>query len=143
MNKNYSSFTADKTVFQRIYQATNCKTQKELAHFLGVQQSTISAMTKRKNIPSSWLLTMLMKKNISPMWILFEESLPFLFPSKEENTISQSPKVDIKEKDEQEENKEALSKYKTEELLQEISARMGKNVTFSLQYTSLVTNYSL
>lgn len=55
----------------RLYEATGCSTQCELARFLGVSQSTISRVEREgKSIPPSWLITTLDKININPKWIL-------------------------------------------------------------------------
>lgn len=55
----------------RIYEATGCNTQCELAKFLGVTQSTISRVEREgKSIPPSWLITILDKLDINPKWVL-------------------------------------------------------------------------
>lgn len=55
---------------QRFFEAVECRTQAELAEFLGIKQSSISDAKKRKTIPPDWLLTALRKKGIRPDWIL-------------------------------------------------------------------------
>ena len=42
---------------QRFFKAVECRTQAELAEFLGIKQSSISDAKKRKTIPPDWLLT--------------------------------------------------------------------------------------
>ena len=55
---------------QRFFEAVECRTQAELAEFLGIKQSSISDAKKRKTIPPDWLLTALRKKGIRPDGIL-------------------------------------------------------------------------
>lgn len=55
---------------ERIKLMTGKKTQIELAHFLGVRQSSISDAMRRGKIPSSWLVILLHTKNVNPEWIL-------------------------------------------------------------------------
>ncbi|MBS5454132.1 MULTISPECIES: helix-turn-helix domain-containing protein [Bilophila] len=55
---------------QRFFEAAECRTQAELAEFLGIKQSSISDAKRRKTIPPDWLLTALRKKGIRPDWIL-------------------------------------------------------------------------
>ena len=54
------SFSPDKfdAQFQRILEATGCKTQVELADILEVRQSAISDAKRRMTIPSNWLETL-------------------------------------------------------------------------------------
>ena len=55
---------------QRFFEAAGCRTQAELAEFLGIRQSSISDAKKRETIPPDWLLTALRKKGVNPQWIL-------------------------------------------------------------------------
>ncbi len=50
---------------QRVFTATGCRTQVELADMLGVKQSSISDAKKRKVIPAEWLVKLLRLKGIS------------------------------------------------------------------------------
>ena len=65
------SFSPDKfdAQFQRILEATGCKTQVELADILEVRQSAISDAKRRMTIPSNWLETLHKKQGINPEWI--------------------------------------------------------------------------
>lgn len=54
---------------QRIYEATDCKTQNELAAVLGIRQSSVSLVLKRKNIPDNWLVRLFLL-GVNPQWIL-------------------------------------------------------------------------
>lgn len=58
------------TPLDRVYEAAGCRTQTELAKFLGMRQSSISDAKKRGKIPSDWLLTLWRKTGINPDWIL-------------------------------------------------------------------------
>ena len=62
---------------QRFFKAVECRTQAELAEFLGIKQSSISDAKKRKTIPPDWLLTALRKKGIRPDWILTGQGAPY------------------------------------------------------------------
>lgn len=54
------------TPLDRVYEAAGCRTQTELAKFLGMRQSSISDAKKRGKIPSDWLLTLWRKTGINP-----------------------------------------------------------------------------
>ena len=53
----------------RVFEATGCRTQMELANVLGIRQSSISDAKKRRAIPAEWLLTLLREYNINPEWV--------------------------------------------------------------------------
>lgn len=55
--------------YRRIFEATGCHTQVELAELLGIRQSSISDAKRRRTIPAEWLLKIFDKKGISPDWI--------------------------------------------------------------------------
>lgn len=54
----------------RIFEATGTRTQVELADVLGVRQSSISDAKRRKSLPDSWLISLLLRDGINPKWIL-------------------------------------------------------------------------
>ncbi len=56
--------------YKRVFEATECRTQRELAAILEIRQSSISDAKRRKSIPAEWLITLLAKKCINPQWIL-------------------------------------------------------------------------
>ncbi len=58
------------TPLERFFEAAGCRTQTELAEFLGIRQSSISDAKKRGSIPPDWLLLLWRKKGINPDWIL-------------------------------------------------------------------------
>ncbi|MBB5144394.1 helix-turn-helix domain-containing protein [Desulfovibrio intestinalis] len=58
------------TPLDRFFEAAGCRTQVELAEFLGIKQSSVADAKKRKSIPADWLVTLLRLKRINPEWIL-------------------------------------------------------------------------
>ena len=58
------------TPLARLFIAAECRTQHELARFLGIRQSSISDAKKRQAIPAEWLVILLRHKGINPEWIL-------------------------------------------------------------------------
>ena len=84
------SFSPDKfdAQFQRILEATGCKTQVELADILEVRQSAISDAKRRMTIPSNWLETPKMNK-----WM---KSLHFFFcMMRKQQTMSKSKRYTL------------------------------------------------
>jgi len=55
---------------KRIHDATDTRTQMELANFLGIRQSSVSDAKKRQSIPAEWLITILRVKGVHPEWVL-------------------------------------------------------------------------
>ena len=64
-----------------------CRTQIELARFLGIQQSSISDAKRRGAIPAEWLLKLLRHKGINPDWVLSGEGSCFMRPLDGENIV--------------------------------------------------------
>ena len=56
--------------FQRLFDATGCRSQLELADFLGTRQALISDAKRRGIIPVDWLSFLQKTKGIRPEWIL-------------------------------------------------------------------------
>ena len=56
MDNNFFDYSL---AMERIKSVTGCKTQQDLAKFLGVSQSCISDAKKRMAIPAEWLLKLL------------------------------------------------------------------------------------
>lgn len=71
---------------KRIFMATECRTQMELAELLGVKQSSISDAKKRNAIPAQWLIKLLRLKNINPEWILTGQGAFCLGPAVKEDS---------------------------------------------------------
>ena len=63
---------------KRFFEAAECRTQSELAKFLGIWQSSISDSKKRNTIPAEWLLTLWRKKGINPDWVIHGVGSRFL-----------------------------------------------------------------
>ena len=55
---------------ERIKLISDARTQVELAKFLGIRQSEVSDAKRRREIPSSWLVILMLMKNVNPEWIL-------------------------------------------------------------------------
>ena len=55
---------------KRIYMATRAKTQSDLANILGIRQSLVSDVLRRKKIPLDWLSSLMHSGQINPEWIL-------------------------------------------------------------------------
>ncbi len=69
------------TALDRIFEAAGCRTQVELAEFLGIRQSSISDAKKRGAIPAEWLIKLLRENQINPDWILTGEGPRVLQPA--------------------------------------------------------------
>ena len=70
-----------KEIFERVFEAAECRTPIELADTLDVQQSFISDAKRRNSIPSDWLIKLLRLKQINPDWILTGQGSRFMVPS--------------------------------------------------------------
>ncbi len=66
---------------QRVFAASGCRTQIELAGILGIKQSSISDAKKRHAIPAEWLIKLLRLKGINPDWVLYGEGEKYLAPT--------------------------------------------------------------
>ena len=64
--KNIDSF---ERIYGRILDATQARTQVELAACLGIAQSSVSDVLRRQRIPSIWYLKLLDRFEISPDWL--------------------------------------------------------------------------
>ena len=67
----------------RVYEAVPCRTQVELAEFLGIRQSSISDAKKRGAVPAEWLLKLLLLKGINPVWVLTGQGSRWLQPAEQ------------------------------------------------------------
>ena len=78
----YSSGNAQ---LRRIYAATGCKTQTELAALLGIRQSSVSVARKQNKVPDKWLVQLSLM-GLDLEWILTGKGpryLPALLEEKE------------------------------------------------------------
>ena len=57
-------------IFQRLFDVAGCRSQVELADFLGVRRAAISDAKRRGIIPADWLHFLQKTKGIRPEWIL-------------------------------------------------------------------------
>ena len=76
----YFSQNEAKARLARVFEAAGCRTQMELAAFLGIRQSSISDAKRRGVIPSDWLLTLLRLRGVNPEWVLSGEKVRLLCP---------------------------------------------------------------
>ena len=67
----------------RVYEAVPCRTQVELAEFLGIRQSSISDAKRRGAVPAEWLLKLLLMKGINPVWVLTGQGSRWLQPAEQ------------------------------------------------------------
>ena len=57
--------------FRRLMGVAGCRTQSELAAFLGVSQSAVAAALKKSTIPANWLLAAMRRSRVNPDWVLY------------------------------------------------------------------------
>lgn len=69
------------TPLERFFEAAGCRTQTELAEFLGIRQSSIADAKKRASIPPDWLLKLLNQKGINPSWVITGQGARFMRPT--------------------------------------------------------------
>ena len=67
-----------RTPLDRFLEAAHCRTQLELAAFLGVRQTFIADAKRRAFIPAEWLLTLLRLKGVNPEWVLTGQGPQYL-----------------------------------------------------------------
>lgn len=70
--------------FARVLEATECRTQVELADFFDIRQSSISDARRRKSIPAEWRVKLFEKKRINPQWIQCGAGGKYLTPTEAE-----------------------------------------------------------
>lgn len=71
-------------VYYRILRFFNVATQAQVADIMGVSQAAVNASAKRRVIPDTWLLRLVMRHGLNPAWILWGgEYKQFLLPSDE------------------------------------------------------------
>ena len=56
-------------IFERIKQATNTRTQVELAEVLGIRQSSISDAKRRNSVPADWYMKLFEQFGLNPDWL--------------------------------------------------------------------------
>ena len=89
ISSSYDNFSLQ---FERICEATGCRTQVELAALLGIKQSSVSIVKKQGRIPKSWLVT-LYALGINPEWIMSGKGQKLIATSsmKEQNVSGNRP----------------------------------------------------
>ena len=68
---------------RRMQSVTDCRTQQDLAAFLGIGRKALGKAEKRGTVPDRWLLTLLRKKGINPDWIVTGQGMQRLWPMDE------------------------------------------------------------
>ncbi len=59
------------TPFSRYMQAAGCRTQAELAIFLGIKQSFVSDAQRRGALPPEWLELLEKRCMVNTAWVLY------------------------------------------------------------------------
>lgn len=103
------------TPLARVFEAAECRTQVELATFLGIRQSSISDAKRRGSVPADWLIVLLEKKGINPRWIETGNCPRHMQPCDENAALFYKPVVIIKFR--------PLQECSMEELMQEMIRR--------------------
>lgn len=65
---------------ERVFHSVGCRTQVELALFLGIRQSSVSDAKKRRVIPAEWLIKILRDTGVNPEWIMTGQGPRMLQP---------------------------------------------------------------
>ncbi len=78
---------------QRFFEAVGCRTQQQLAEFLGISQSSISDAKRREVIPAEWLLKLLRDRGVNPDWILTGEGVHYLRSAESEEPVFPAERV--------------------------------------------------
>lgn len=81
------------TPFTRVFKATNCRTQEELANLLGIRQSAISDAKRRKSVPAEWLVCLFRLRGVNPEWVLTGCGPKFLNKESGQDFTPQAPKI--------------------------------------------------
>ena len=106
------------TMLRRVFEAAGCRTQTELAVFLGIRQSSVSDAKRRQVIPAEWLVTLLRQRNVHPDWVLTGAEPRFLMPvDKLEERAGPMPAID---------KGFTLAYFSTRELAEEVARRVSK-----------------
>lgn len=56
-------------IFDRIFEAAECRSQIELAELLQVKQAVVSDFRRRGTVPVEWLFTLERLKGVNPAWL--------------------------------------------------------------------------
>lgn len=75
----------------RVFEATNCRTQEELASLLGIRQSAISDAKRRGSVPSEWLVCLFRLRNVNPEWILTGCGPKYLNKDNGQDAVPEAP----------------------------------------------------
>lgn len=70
---------------KRFMEAAGCRTQRQLAAFLGIQQPCVAHALKKAALPANWLLTLLRKNKVNPEWVLHGDAYPKFLKASDSN----------------------------------------------------------
>ena len=79
--------TVFQTPFTRLFAATGCRTQAELAALLGITQPSVSEAKKRNTIPSRWLRKLERLHGINSEWILSGMGPQYILPTSRKDLL--------------------------------------------------------
>ena len=105
-------------MLRRVFEAARCKTQTELAVFLGIRQSSVSDAKRRQVVPAEWLIILLQQKSIHPDWIRTGKGARFLLPAEDAADNAIVPQNTAKDN--------SLMNFSTRELAEEVARRLSK-----------------
>ena len=69
------------TAYSRVFEASGCSTQEELAVFLGITQASVADAKRREVVPAPWLLKLLLVASVNPAWVLTGTGSKYLGPA--------------------------------------------------------------
>lgn len=69
------------TPLARVFEVTGCRTQLELAHLLGIRQSSVSDAKKRNSVPAEWMIKLLLERGVNPVWIMTGVGTKYMLPN--------------------------------------------------------------
>ena len=81
------------SALERVFQTAGCRTQQQLAEFLDIRQSAITAAKRRGAIPADWLLKLLRIQGVNPDWILTGEGVHYLRSAESEEPVFSAERV--------------------------------------------------
>jgi len=67
-----------KEIYERIQQATSCRTQMRLAEALGIRQSSISDAKRRNSVPGDWYMKLFENFGLNPDWLKYGQGPMYL-----------------------------------------------------------------
>lgn len=106
-------------MLRRVFEAAECKTQTELAAFLGIRQSSVSDAKKRQVIPAEWLVVLVRHKGTHPDWVMTGTGPRFVLP------VSTAEKREDQDPIQATEKTCTLERFSLRELAEELLRRVS------------------